>query len=443
MKPAVLLFLLIVVCLSFPLCAQNVEQHRGFWVDTFNTPLNNHEDVVAVINSAKLAKCNTIFVQARRRGDSWYLKSLEPPADRTPIAPGFDPLADMINEAHLNGIEIHAFVIIGPIWNGDPATPLPENPNHVFNKHGFNRATGRPYEGHENWLARTLLPDSGGIAYNGHRIGSAPNSGDFWIDLGHPDAAEYTLRVLMHLVRNYNLDGLHLDRIRYPDIPGAQSAGISSGYNETNVARFQKHYGITVGSAPPAANDQRWNQWRRNQVTNFVRRVYLNAIAIKPLLKISAALISYGPGPGSDSDWSNTEPYFRVFQDWRAWTEEGILDYAILMNYKREHVPAQLAQFDAWTEWAKNHTYDRGVIIGMGNYLNSIEATVKQTRRALQPNALGNRVSGAVFFSFAITNEAVSANPSSIPPGQSTPKRAFTEFASALTTGKSADGAVA
>src|SRR5262249_37162692 len=227
------------------------------------------------------------------------------------------------------------------------------------------------------------------------------------------------------------------------DMTGAQAAGISSGYNETNVARFQKRYGITVGSPPPAPNDPRWNQWRRDQVTSFVRRVYLNAMAIKPQLKISAALISYGPGPASDADWNNAEPYFRVFQDWRAWMQEGILDYAIPMDYKREHVPTQLAQFDSWMEWAKNHIYDRGVIIGPGAYLNSIEGTLKQTRRALAANGIGNRANGVVFFSFANTNEGVSSNPYSIPAGQSTQRRSFAEFASALTTGKSVNGAIA
>src|SRR5262249_43614827 len=162
--------------------------------------------------------------KVRRRGDSWYLNTLEPIADRTPIEPGFDPLADLIKEAHENGIEVHAFVIIGAIWNGNPSgqSPRPpENPNHVFNKHGFNQATGKIYEGRDNWLTRTLLPDDSNISFGGHRIGS-----DFWIDLGHPDAANYTLTVLMHLVRNYDIDGLHLDRIRYPElsVPGQTPA---------------------------------------------------------------------------------------------------------------------------------------------------------------------------------------------------------------------------
>lgn len=441
MKAAIVFLSLLVVCAPSLLRAQSPEEYRGIWVDTFNTPLNNHEDVLTVVRSVQLANCNAIFAQARRRGDSWYLNSLEPPADRTPIEPGFDPLADLIREAHAVGVEVHAFVIVGAVWNNDPATRIPENPNHIFNKHGVNPLTGKVYEGRENWLTRTLLPDGGGVSYGGYRLGSAPNTGDFWIDLGHPDAAEHVFQTLMHLVRNYDLDGLHLDRIRYPDIPGPQTGGISSGYNETNIARFYKRYGNPEKAGPPSPMDSRWSQWRRDQVTDFVRRVYLNAIALKPKIRISAALISYGSAPSSDAEWINAEPYFRVFQDWKAWLEEGILDYAILMNYKREHLASQRSQFDTWAEWSKNHVFDRGVIIGEGVYLNGIEATLRQTRKALAPSHNGTRVNGVSFFSYAITNEALSSNPYSIPAGRRTPRRSYLEFASALTTGKSVDGA--
>jgi uncharacterized protein (TIGR03437 family) len=442
MKAAILFLSLLAVYAPGSFRAQSPEEYRGIWVDTFNTPLNNHEDVLAVVRSVQLAHCNAIFAQARRRGDSWYLNSLEPPADRTPIAPGFDPLADLIREAHMVGVEVHAFVIIGALWNNDPATRVPENPNHVFNKHGVNPATGKVFEGRDNWLTRTLLPDGGGVSYGGYRIGAAANTGDFWIDLGHPDASEHVLRTLIHLIRNYDLDGLHLDRIRYPDIPGPQTGGVSSGYNQTSIARFHKRYGNPPESGPPAPTDPRWGQWRREQVTDFVRRIYLNAVAVKPKLKISAALIAYGSAPASDAEWKNAETYFRVYQDWRAWIEEGILDYAILMNYKREYLPLQRAQYESWVEWAKTHAYDRGVIIGEGVYLNSIEGTLRQTRKALAPSSSGARVQGAAFFSYAVTNEALPSNPHSIPSGRRTPRRSFLEFASALTTGKSIDGAV-
>jgi uncharacterized protein (TIGR03437 family) len=446
MKSILLVSLLNVLLISPSILAQEEAQsgaqYRGFWVDTFNTALNHHNDVLAVVNNAKAARGNALFVQVRRRGDAWYRNSLEPLADRTPIAAGFDPLGDLIQEAHAAGLEVHAFVVIYAIWNRPPPAALPESPNHVFNKHGFNQATGRLYEGRDNWLTRTLLADDGAnISFNGHRFGN-----EFALDLGHPDAAQYTHDVLLHLVRNYDLDGLHLDRIRYPELSVAgqtPASGVNIGYNEISVARFQKRYGLVPGSAPPAPNDANWSQWRRAQVTNFVRRVYLSALAVKPKLKISAALIAFGGGPATEAAWQAAESYWRVYQDWRAWTEEGILDLAIPMNYKREHQTAQVSAFETWNEWTKNHAYDRAVLLGLGVYLNSLEGTLRQLRRALAPSGSGQRNSGAVFFSAANTNEAVAANLLSIPAGLDTPRRSFDEFAAALTTGRSVNGATA
>jgi uncharacterized lipoprotein YddW (UPF0748 family) len=424
--------------------AQSVSQYRAFWVDTFNTTLNNHNDIVAVVNNAKAAKANAIVAQVRRRGDSWYLNSLEPPPDLVvPIAAGFDPLQDLIIEAHANGIEVHAFVIVGAVWNRTPGamSGLPKSPNHVFNLHGgYDPVTGQIVQGPNNWLTRTLLPDAGtNISFQGHRFSS-----DFWLDLGHPDAAAYTVEVLLHLVRNYDIDGLHLDRIRYPDIstPGqTPSTGTSIGYNETSVARFQRRHGIAAGSPPPATNDLLWNNWRRDQVSNLVRRVYLNSIAVKPNLKVSAALIAFGGGPTTEAGWNSAEAYWRVYQDWRAWTEEGILDIAMPMNYKRDHVAPQPTQYDQWNEWAKNHQYNRAVVIGNGVFLNAVEGSLRQARRALAPSGAGNSAIGVIFFSMATSNIAVAANPFSVPAGLNTPARPFAEFASGLTTGKSVDGA--
>ncbi len=422
-------------------------EYRAYWVDTFNTTLNNSGDISRVIENAKASHANAIFAQVRRRGDAWYLDSLEPPPDFTPIAAGFDPLRDLIKRAHDSGIEVHAFVIIGAVWNKNPTfAPSatlgpPTNPNHVFNLHGgYNPVTQQIIPGPNNWLTRTLLPDgTGGISFQGHRVGN-----DFWIELGHPDAARYTNDVLINLVANYDLDGLHLDRIRYPElgVTGQTPAtGANIGYNQTSVARFQQRYGIAVGSPPPAPNDALWVQWRRDQVTNFVRRLYLEAIAIKPQIKVSAALIAFGGIGSTEAAWNSAEAYWRVYQDWRAWTEEGILDIAIPMNYKREHVAAQVAQYDQWNEWTKNHQYNRAAIIGQGAFLNSIEGTLRQTRRALDPSSTGQSASGVIFFSMAVTNVAVPANPFTQPPGQDTPARSFFEFASGLTTGSSIDGA--
>jgi uncharacterized lipoprotein YddW (UPF0748 family) len=416
---------------------------RGFWVDTFNTLLNNHADVASVVDRAVAANANTIFAQVRRRGDSWYLNSLEPRADRTPIQPGFDPLQDLVLEAHGRGLEVHAFVIANAIWNRAPSLFPPEDPNHAFNRHGgYDPATNTITPGPDNWLTRTLIPDGTpgtGITLQGHRFVS-----DFYIDPGHPEAASYTVEVLTHLVRNYEIDGLHLDRIRYPEIsiPGqTPSTGTSVGYNAASIARFQRRYGIQAGSPPPAQNDPLWNQWRRDQVTNLVRRIYLDALAIRPRIKISASFIAFGSGPLTETGWLSAEAYWRVYQDWRAWTEEGIIDLAIPMIYQRDHAASGRVAFDRWNEWIRNHQYGRSAVMGIGSFLNAVEGTLTQVRRALEPSVLGNRNLGVNFFSMATSNVAVTANPLSVPPGQNTPVRPFGDFASGLVTGRSANGA--
>ena len=340
------------VALAAPTSAQTRTEYRAFWVDTFNTALNNHNDVVTVVSRARAANANALFAQVRRRGDAWYVTPHEPKFAN--IASGFDPLADLINEAHAYGIEVHAFVIMGAIWSSGAAPPnvtLPASPLHAFNRHGgYDTVSKTIVQGPDNWLTRTLLPDStaNAISFQGHRFVN-----DFWIDFGHPAAAAHTVEVIRHLVKSYDIDGLHLDRIRYPEFtaigqtPQTPTNGTSIGYNQTNVARFNARHN-RAGTPPPS--DNLWKQWRRDQVTNVVRRVYLEAIAEKPGLKVSAALIAIGGGPSGEPGWLTSEPYWRVYQDWRAWTEEGIIDLAIPMAYKREHVAAEAAQFQTWSE---------------------------------------------------------------------------------------------
>lgn len=420
--------------------AQARSEVRGFWVDTFNTTLNSHTDVANVVAQAVAANANTIFAQVRRRGDSWYLNSLEPLADRTPIQPAFDPLQDLILEAHTYGLEVHAFVIVNAIWNRAPSLFPPVDPGHAFNRHGgFDPATNTITQGPDTWLTRTLISDgTAAISLQGHRFGS-----EFYIDAGHPDAAKYTVDVLMHLVRNYNLDGLHLDRIRYPDISitgQTPSTGTSVGYNATSIARFHHRYGIPPGAPPPAQNDTLWSQWRRDQVTSLVRRIYVDAVAIRPAIKISGAFIAFGSGPQTESAWASAEAYWRVYQDWRAWTEEGIIDIAIPMIYQRDHQASGRTAFDRWNDWVRDHQYGRAAMMGLGAFLNSIEGTLPQARRALQPSAAGNRNLGVNFYSLATSNAAVANNPLSLPPNQNTPARPFAELASGLLTGRSTSG---
>ncbi|HEX6179376.1 MAG TPA: HYR domain-containing protein, partial [Thermoanaerobaculia bacterium] len=167
-------------------------------------------------------------------------------------------------------------------------------------------------------------------------------------------------------------------------------------------------------------------------------------MAIRPSVRISAALIAFGNAPLTDSAWTGVrgEAYWRVYQDWRAWTEEGIIDIAIPMNYKVEHIASNLVMFNEWNEWLKNHQYNRAGMIGMTGVTtlpngNSVEGLLRQTRKALAPSSTGNKAAGVIYFSMANTNVAVTNNPFALPAPASTPLRTFAQFASGLTAGKS------
>ncbi len=409
--------------------APDAPRYRAFWVDTFNTRLNSAADVTTVVTRARQAHANSLFVQVRRRGDAWYLNSLEGLPDGVAIDRDFDPLAEVIAQAHAVNIEVHAFVVVGAVWSS--LTP-PTNPQHVFNRHGVNPATGRPFEGRENWLTRTLLPDGTSTSVGGHRFGS-----DFWIDLGHPEAAAYSLDVLLHLVDNYDIDGLHLDRIRYPEISTSgqtPGTGAAVGYNAVSLERYARRYGVE--GTVPAAGDPQWNAWRRAQVTAFVTRLYLEIAAIKPRVKLSAALIANGNAPTSDAAWDDSEASWRVFQDWKHWLRSGILDLAVPMVYRTHHTTSGRESFEQWSDFTASVRASRHTMIGLGAYLNSLEGTLAQTRRAL---ASGTN-DGVALFSMGANNAPVLGNPYSVPEGRDTPLRAFDDLVTGFTLGRAGNG---
>jgi uncharacterized lipoprotein YddW (UPF0748 family) len=277
------------------------------------------------------------------------------------------------------------------IWGGSAA---PVNPGHVYNLHGAGR-TGTDY-----WLSRT-------------DAGLESSADGIFLDPGNPAAADYVARLYIDLVKNYDVDGIHFDFIRY--------AGQEWGFNPTSIDRFNF---INKRTGVPAKNDPQWMEWRREQVTAIVRRVYLSVAAINPRVKVSSATIAFGNGPVAESDWLQTSAYSSVFQDWRAWTQEGILDFPVVMNYDRETDANQRVWFDRWIEWDKNHRYNRQIVIGQGAFLNGAENSIAQARRALAPSSAGNSVDGIAFFSYWTTNSGSSSN---------------SEFYSALSTPSASD----
>ena len=340
-------------------------EFRAFWVDAFNPGFKTPQEVTKLIADAQRANANAIVAQVRRRGDAFYTSAIEPRTLDPNVPPGFDPLQDLIDKAHAAGIEVHAWMVTLPVVSG---TKLPAG--HVWQQHGPSA------QGNDNWAMLT---------YGGEAPG--------FLDPGHPDAVDYTVSVYLDLLKRYDVDGVQLDYVRY--------GGPTWGYNPTAIARFNQQTGR---SGKPAPTDPAWMQWRRDQVTNLVRKLYVESLAIKPRVKITAATIAWGDGPTNDAGWYQTQPYKEVLQDWRAWLEEGIVDMAMPMTYQREYKRSQKLAYDRWIEFAKDHQYNRQIAIGPGNYLNYIEDTLAQVRRAENPSAKGNHVAGTVLYSYASSN---------------------------------------
>ncbi len=357
-----------VLWLALPAGAQ---QYRAFWVDAFNRGFKNPSEIEELIDNAIAAKANAIFMQARRRGDVYYLRSNEPPAQDVTYNPRFDALDYLIDRSHARGLEVHAWFVMTRLWTS-AAPPL--DPRHVWNLHGPNA------QGDDYWLTQT----SAGMAGNS-------------LDPGHPAAFQHMADLVVDAVSNYSIDGVHLDYIRYPE-------DADYGWNPTAVARFNRWEGR---SGQPARTDAAWAEFRRRQVTQLVRQIYLRSIAIRPSIKVSAAVITWGSGPsGDDLDaaYRRLDAYSRVFQDWRGWLEEGILDLAMPMNYFNE--ARNGAFLDRWLSFARERQYRRAVLTGLGVYLNPIEASIQQLRRVFTPAPESGRTPlGVALYSYASTNE--------------------------------------
>jgi uncharacterized lipoprotein YddW (UPF0748 family) len=309
-------------------------------------------------------RINALFMQVGRRGDCYCNRAAMPRSSDPDLAPNFDPLQYVLNRAHKAGIQVHAWIITTAIWN----VKFPVGgKDHVFFAHS-NRAAGRA-----NWLTEK---------YSGERQVGV----DYVLDPGHPDAAEFIAQEYLSVVKNYAVDGIMFDRVRYPD-SGDPSFQPVWGYNPTALEHFQS---ATSRTDRPKPTDPQWAQWRRDQITNLVRRVSLEAKSIRPALWVSAATITYREPPATLDAFSSTRTYSEVLQDWPGWTSEGIIDLNVPMNYKRERQGDEAAWFDGWNAFAVLTRGNAQIAVGAAIYLNTITSNLAQLRRSLKlPDAAG------------------------------------------------------
>jgi len=353
---------------------------RGLWVVRFT--MTSEEAVRAMVERAEEAGINTLIVQVRGRADAFYASALEPRAEPVRGPDDFDPLAYVIELAHARGMAVHAWVNTHLVWG--PAA-LPTSPDHVLNAHPEWLGVPRAIAGE---LSR-LRPDD--PAYVAALIEYARNRPatveGVYTSPSHPAVQERVHTVWLDIARRYDLDGMHFDYIRYPSADFDYSLDALERFRiwalpRIPEERYERLARASEGDIFAFADGLPglWDQFRREQVTTLVRRIYRDVKALRPSLVVSAAVV---PDPA--------EALERRFQDWTAWLREGILDVAVPMAYTPDRArfgdlirEARVAAGAPYRVWA-----------GIGAYMNTAGSTVDMIDLARAEDA-----GGVVLFSY-------------------------------------------
>ncbi len=142
-----------------------------------------------------------------------------------------------------------------------------------------------------------------------------------WLCPSHPKNFELELASMVEVARNYDVDGIHFDYIRYPNRKGCYCEGCRKRFEE-KLGRKVENWPADVYDGPLAAA---YTDFRCEQISRLVKATSEQVRKIKPQCKISAAVFNSYPGC-RDS----------VGQDWVLWCKKGWLDFVCPMNYIRD-----------------------------------------------------------------------------------------------------------
>ena len=251
------------------------------------------EELRAILDRLQKANINTILLQTRIRATTIYPSQYEPwdgcLSGFPGKSPGYDALQFAIDECHKRGMEVHAWIVTIPVgkWNSYGCRQLRKR---------FPRLIKR-------------------IDQDGYMDPEATQTGC------------YLAEMCREIVQRYDVDGIHLDYIRYP---------------ETWKFRISK--------------DQ-----ARGNITRIVEKIHQAVKKEKPWVKMSCSPI--GKFDDLSRYWSHGwNAYTKVAQDAQAWLKDGLMDELFPMMYFRGD------QFFPFAIDWKEHSYGKIIAPGLGIY---------------------------------------------------------------------------
>ncbi|MBA3670669.1 MAG: family 10 glycosylhydrolase [Gemmatimonadaceae bacterium] len=332
---------------------------RALWVTRYE--YDSPAKIATIMQKAADANFNIVYFQVRGSGDAYYVSSLEPCAvslcGHLGGTPTWDPLAVAVQEAHSRGLQVHAWLNIMTAWGSGSATTC-----------GLLKASdaGQPLHpllAHPDWA----VVNSAGARQ------ACPNNEEYtYFSPGIPAVRTHIARVAADIARRYAVDGIQLDRIRYP--------GTAWSYDSPSKTAF---------GLDPATSATAWADFRRSQVLKAEKEVYDSVRVVKPSIAISADI---WPIYIDKWGWNSSQGFKDYFQDPLAWAQGGHFDVAVPMTYYPT-TPTYCA-FTDWSCLLDDHlqriqtTGGRHVYIGIGAKNGAAEVD-KQIALARQQGAMG------------------------------------------------------
>jgi uncharacterized lipoprotein YddW (UPF0748 family) len=296
---------------------------RGLWVlcEGSQRVLEHSERIDELIEYASALGATDLFVQVYRGGQAWFDSTYADtaPFQRIRDSIGVDTLHELVRRAHLLGIRVHAWVNVLSLANRRDAKIV----SQVGRDAVLVDRRGRSILDYPN----LEIPEPDRSYY---RMGTPA----VWLDPAAPGVAEYLASTFAELMARYpELDGLHLDYIRYPGVlpfaPGSRfGVGLDFGYGESTRARFQAETGLVAPMGDDLRNANRWDEWRREKMNELVSALRTAARSARPEApENEQPLLSAAVGTYAE------RVYLAEAQDWKRWIEDGLLEFAVPMAY--------------------------------------------------------------------------------------------------------------
>ncbi len=342
-------------------------EFRGVWVATVAnidwpskpglTSQEQQDELVTILNQHQQSGINAVMLQIRPAADAFYgqgrelwSRFLTGVQGKAP-APYYDPLAFAIAEAHKRGIELHAW--FNPYRATNDLIDRNTNPNHITKQ--------KP-----EWF----------FTYSGKKL----------FNPGLPEVRQYIISVIMDVVRNYDVDGIHFDDYFYPYPEAGHVIGDNKAY---------QLYGAGLKSI---------DDWRRQNVDTLIHAVSDSIHQAKAHVKFGISPFGIWRNQSQDPEGSLTnglDGYGKLYGDARKWVKSGWVDYINPQIYFPINYPA--AAYEKLVDWWANNAFGKHLYIGIGAY-RAMETKSGWQKRNQIPDQIrylrqNSRVQGKVFFS--------------------------------------------